>query len=146
MRLPRNAKVFRGQLDAAPFAGISFLILLFVVLQSKLVFTPGIRIDLPEVGANLPGTANPTAVVAIDRTGQVYYESQAVVNLADLRARLRTVVQSSRQPVTLEVQADKAANWETTAPVLALAAELGMPHAFLVTRSRAEPIIQTRRK
>jgi biopolymer transport protein ExbD len=146
MRLPRNVKVFRGQLDAAPFAGVTFLILLFLALQSKLVFTPGIRIDLPEVAGDVPGTADPTAVVAIDRSGQLYYESQAVVSLADLRARLSALVQNSSRPVTLEVQADKSATWETTAPVLGLAAELGMPQAFLVTRPRAEPIVQSRRK
>jgi biopolymer transport protein ExbD len=140
MRLPRNLKIFRGQLDAAPFAGVSFLILLFVVMQSKLVFTPGIPIDLPEVPAGSPGAPNATVIVAIDRSGQIYYESQAVISVADLRARLRNAVQQSREPLILEVQADKAATLEMTAPVLALAGELGMPQALLVTRARTEPI------
>ena len=56
MRLPRNVKVFRGQLDAAPFAGMLFLVLMFLVLQSKLVFTPVIPLRLPEVPINLSGT------------------------------------------------------------------------------------------
>ncbi len=47
MRLPRNAKIFRGQLDAAPFAGVTFLLLLYLVFQSKLVFMPGVRIEMP---------------------------------------------------------------------------------------------------
>ena len=67
MKLPRNVKIFRGQLDAAPFASVAFLLLIFLVLQSKLVFTPGLllRIDAPEVPLDLPGTANPTVVVAV---------------------------------------------------------------------------------
>ena len=32
MKLPRNAKIFSGQLDAAPFAAIFFLLVLFVLL------------------------------------------------------------------------------------------------------------------
>lgn len=146
MRLPRNLKIFRGQLDAAPFAGVSFLVLLFLALQSKLVFTPGIPIDLPEAGADLTGTPNLTVVVAVDRNGQIYYDSQAVITISDLRARLQALVQKSREPMTLEVQADKAATLEMTAPVLALATEIGMPQALLVTRPRTEPILKASRK
>jgi biopolymer transport protein ExbD len=146
MRLPRNLKIFRGQLDAAPFAGVSFLILLFLVLQSKLVFTPGIPIDLPETGAELPGTPNPTVIVAVDRSGQIYFDSQAVITIGDLRAKLLALVLKSKEPVTLEVQADKAATLEMTAPVLALATEIGIRQALLVTRPRTEPILKTSRK
>src|ERR1051325_8074927 len=120
MRLPRNAKVFRGQLDAAPFAGVTFLLLIFLVLQSKLVFTPSLRVDLPEVPVDLPGTSNPTLVVAIDQTGQIYYESQAVTNLNDLRVRLRAACEPSREPLTLDWQADQSATFKTTFPVLSL--------------------------
>ena len=42
MRFPRNAKIFRGQLDAAPLAGVFFLLLIFFLLSSRLAFTPGV--------------------------------------------------------------------------------------------------------
>jgi biopolymer transport protein ExbD len=145
MRLPRNAKIFRGQLDAAPFACVSFLLLMFLVLQSKLVFTPSIRVDLPEVPVDLPGTASPTVVVAIDRSGQIYYESQVVTDLADLRSRLRAAVQHSQGPLTLEVQADKSATFEVTNPVLSLAAEAGFREARFAVRPRPEPVLKAHR-
>jgi hypothetical protein len=46
MRFPRNAKMFRGQMDAAPFAGVFFLLTLFVLLAS-FTYTPGVRLRLP---------------------------------------------------------------------------------------------------
>jgi len=144
MRLPRNAKIFRGQLDAAPFAGVSFLLLMFVVLQSRLVFTPSLRVDLPEVPLDLPGTAQPVIVVAVDRLGQMYYESQAVTNLTDLRNRLRTAVEQAKEAPALEVQADKSASLETTLPVLSLAAEVGIQEARLAVRPRLEPVAKPR--
>jgi biopolymer transport protein ExbD len=146
MRLPRNAKIFRGQLDAAPFAGLSFLLLMFLVLQSKLVFTPSIRVDLPEVPVDLPGTANTTVVVALDKYGQFYYESQAVTNLTDLRNRLRAAAQKSREPLTLEVQADRSANLDIILPVLSLASEVGFREARVAARPRPEPTITANRK
>ena len=54
MRFPHNTKIFRGQLDAAPFLGVFFLLLIFLLLNSSLVFTPGVEIQLPET-ANVPG-------------------------------------------------------------------------------------------
>jgi biopolymer transport protein ExbD len=95
---------------------------------------------LPEVPVDLPGTPNATVVVAIDQHGQIYYDGQAAIDLADLRARLRAVVERSEEPVTLEVQADKAATLETTAPVLSLAHDVGMSGALLVTRPRPGPV------
>lgn len=144
MRLPRNAKIFRGQLDAAPFAGVMFLLLLFIVLQSKLVFTPGVRIDLPEASVDLPGIPGPSVAVAVDAAGQIYYDHQAVSSLDDLRHRLRSAVRLSAEPLTLEVFADKCATLESTAPLLSLAGEVGMRRALLVTRPRFEPNMQAR--
>ena len=140
MRLPRNAKIFRGQLDAAPFAGLTFLLLMFVVLQSKLVFTPGIQVDLPELTADLPGVPGPSVVVAVDRHGQIYYESQAVGSISELRGRLRAAVRGASEPLTLEVMADESASLKTTAALLSLAAEAGMKKALLVARPPLEPI------
>jgi len=34
MKFPRNARIFRGQLDAAPFAIVFFLLVLFLMLAS----------------------------------------------------------------------------------------------------------------
>jgi biopolymer transport protein ExbD len=147
MKLPRNAKVFRGQLDAAPFASVAFLLLIFLVLQSKLVFSPGVRvdIDLPQVTTDLPGTSYPTVVVAIDRTGLIYYDGQRTT-LADLRVRLRAAVQNSKEPVTLEVRADKAVTLESTLPLLSLAHAVGMREALFATRTRTEPVFKPLRK
>ena len=146
MRLPRNAKIFRGQLDVAPFAGVLFLLLLFIVLQSKLVFTPVIRIDLPEVAADTPGTAGPAIIVALDRAGQMYYDNQAVTSLADLRARLQTAVQQSTQPLTLELQVDQSVPMATMAPLLSVARQAGLRKAQLAARPRMEPIVKTTRQ
>jgi biopolymer transport protein ExbD len=139
MKLPRNAKIFRGQLDAAPFASVSFLLLLLILLHSKIVFNPGIQVDLPISGTSLPGSASPAVVVALDAAGQLYYDQQNIT-LPDLRDRLRLVVEQSQTPITLQVQADRSASLETTVLLLSLAEEVGMQRAHIVTRPNAAPI------
>jgi biopolymer transport protein ExbD len=132
MRFPRNAKIFRGQLDAAPIAGILFVLVLFLVLSSYLVSTPGVRIELPEA-KDLPGTDHPTLVVAVDRNGLFYYENQ-VIQPAALQLRLQEDVKRFAGPVTLVVQADKAVSYEVIVGLGRLARAAGLHEALLATR------------
>jgi biopolymer transport protein ExbD len=46
MRYPRNVKIFRGGVDAAPFAGLFFATVLFMVLFYSHVFFPGVPVAL----------------------------------------------------------------------------------------------------
>jgi biopolymer transport protein ExbD len=59
MKFPRNARIFKGHLDAAPFAGVFFCLLIFVLLGT-LVYTPGVRIELPVSATELPGVSGAT--------------------------------------------------------------------------------------
>lgn len=50
MRYPRNAKIFRGQIDAAPFAGLFFLLVLMLFIFSTHVFVPGVQVVVEDKG------------------------------------------------------------------------------------------------
>ena len=133
MKFPRNARIFRGQLDAAPFAAVLFLLVLFLMLGSR-VYTPGVRLQLPVVG-NLPGTDKPTVALAIDAQGRLYFENQ-IIDQKQLAVRLRQVAKQSSQPVTLLVQADKAVRYEQLIGLTVLARDVGIMDAWLATLPR----------
>ena len=138
MKLPRNAKIFRGQLDAAPFVSVFFLLALFLLLNTRLVFTPGVRINLPELTENLPGTRSPTVVIAVDRNGQVYFENQ-ITPREKLLERLQQRVAQASEPLTLEIQADGAANLESLNPILLIARQAGITEALIAGRPPLRP-------
>jgi biopolymer transport protein ExbD len=137
MRFSHNAKIFRGQLDVAPFASVTFILLIFLLLQSGLVFTPGIPIQLPQ-GGNLPGSANPKVSIAVDSGGIVYYQSQ-ITPLEKLRELLRAEASRSNEPLTLVIQADKQVRFDTLIRLAALAREARMSEVYLATRPNVEP-------
>ena len=139
MKFPRNARIFRGQLDAAPFATVLFLLVIFLLLGS-LVYTPGVRLELP-VADNLPGTESPTVAVAIDANGRWYFENEAVEE-SRLRDRLSQLVAQSPQPLTLVVQADKAVTTEMLVRLSMLARGVGITNGLLATLPR--PLSATR--
>jgi biopolymer transport protein ExbD len=133
MKFPRNARIFRGQLDAAPFALLFFLLVLFLMVAS-LLYTPGVALSLP-TGDELPGTDRPTVKVAVDAAGRLYYENQGIKE-TDLRARLTEVAKQAPEPMTLIVEADKAVNFETLMRLNLLARDAGITNSLLATLPR----------
>ena len=132
MRFPRNVRLLRGQLDAAPFAAVLFLLVMFLML-STLVYTPGARLELQlPADKGLPGTDKPTVSVAIDADGRLYYENQWIDEGA-LRTRLLQAKNKSAEPQTLIVQADKRVAHDRVMRLTTLAHEVGIVEALLAT-------------
>jgi len=144
MKFPRNARIFRGQLDAAPFVAVLFLLVMFLMLTT-LVYTPGVALQLP-VADDLPGTDKPTIAVAIDRGGRFYYENQLVTE-SQLTNRLQKAKAESSEPLTLVVQADRSVSTATLIHITMLARQAGITNGLLATLPRAlsAPESQARR-
>ncbi|MEO8425498.1 MAG: biopolymer transporter ExbD [Verrucomicrobiota bacterium] len=138
MRLPRRVQIFKGQMDAAPFAGVFFLLVIFLLLNSSLVFPPGLKLQLPEA-EELPGTSGATITVAIDASGLYFYQHQVIAE-KQLRARLATEVKQSGEPLTLVVRADKSVSLETIIRLNRLARSAGIHEAVLTTRPPLLPV------
>jgi len=137
MRFARNSKIFRGQLDAAPFASVLFVFMTLLLLHPALVFLPGIPVNLPE-SVDLPGTTNPKAVVVIDRGGQIYFDSQAI-DEPTLKEKLEAAVLKNKGVLTLVVQADKETRYDTLVRLAGLAREVGIREVLLATRPQLVP-------
>lgn len=71
MRFPRNAKIFRGHLDAAPLAGVFFLLLIFLLLTS-LIYTPGTPIQF-SANASANGARK---TIVVSQSGRIVFENQ----------------------------------------------------------------------
>ena len=135
MRFPRNKQIFRGQLDVAAFASVLFMLLIFVLLRSQLIFTPGVPIRLPEA-EDLPGVIGQTRVVAVDASGQYYFDNQ-LTHEKVLRQRLSEEVAASREPITLVIQADEAVTSARIMKLVLLARNAGVKDSVWATRPPA---------
>ena len=136
MKFPRQAKIFHGTFDVAPFAGVFFLLVLFVLLGT-LVYTPGVTIDLP-AAADLPGTDHRVVAVAVDARGKLYFDNQLTTESL-LQSRLADAVKKSREPLTLVVQADKTVSYDTIIRLSLLARAAGVNEALLATLPQPSP-------
>lgn len=133
MKFPRNARILRSQLDAAPLAAVFFLLVIFVLLGT-VVYKPGIRVRLP-VAENLPGVDQPTVTVAVDASHRLFFANQLVTE-EELRSQLGRVVTNSPGPLTLVVQADKTVTYEFLMLLTLLARDTGIRDALLAVAPR----------
>jgi biopolymer transport protein ExbD len=134
MKFPRNARIFRGQLDAAPFASVFFLLVIFVLI-GKLTYTPGIQVKLPAAGnVRLPGPEGPTLSVALT-TNAIYFQDQQVSE-ADFSNQLFTAKQKISGPVTLIVQSDQDVTEKKRTYVWSIAQEVGIQSLLYATLPR----------
>ena len=134
MKFPRNARIFRGQLDAAPFATVFFLLVLLLMLSTRL-YTPGVFLTLPQAD-NVPGTDKLPIAVAIDAGGRLYFENQSIGESL-LAKRLKKAVAEATEPLTLIVQADRAVNMDMLIHLTLLARSAGITNSLLATLPRS---------
>lgn len=132
MKLPRNSKVFRGQLDVAPVVGVFFLLLIFLLLQNYITFVPGVPVRLPE-GANLSGFRGPAMAVTVDRDGQLFFDNQQLTR-AEMRKQMGAAAGRSELPLTLLVQADRAVTYGVLMELNLMARESGIYDVFHVVK------------
>jgi biopolymer transport protein ExbD len=133
MKFTRNALISRGHLDVAPFASVLLLLVIFL-MAGALVYTPGVRLQLPAAN-DLAGTDQPSVSVALDKNGRLYFENQGIEE-ADLRSRLSEIARKSKSPLTLLVHADKDTTHEMIVHLGVLARDAGISEAFLATLPR----------
>ncbi|HNU99230.1 MAG: biopolymer transporter ExbD [Verrucomicrobia bacterium] len=140
MRYQRNLKPFTGRLDVAPIAGVLFILVLFLVLQTSIAPGPGLRIQLPSVALeDEPAPRGPVLVVTVDQHELVYFEHQ-VIGDEELKARLAAKSEQSRHPLSLLVQADASVKHEAIVRLAALARQAGIRDIVIGTRPPLFPL------
>jgi biopolymer transport protein ExbD len=130
MKFPRRTRLLRNPFEATAYASVFFLLVLFLSLGSRL-YTPGVRIHLPEV-ADLPGTDRPTITVAMDANGQYYFHNQ-VSTAAQLKQHLAQAVTQAPEPLTLVIMMDKTVRFEAVLGLQLLAREAGLTEVLIAT-------------
>jgi biopolymer transport protein ExbD len=122
MRYPRNIKIFRGGVDAAPFAGLFFATILFLVLLYSHVFFPGGPIVLfdPE---RPPEMNERTVTILKDGTVRLFGE---VMNFTDFQIMLRERVKLGELPKRAVLESEPGADAQRQTEVENLLKDAGV--------------------
>lgn len=121
---PRKYQVFRGQFQAAPFAAVFLLLLVFLLFPTWLVYVPGLPMEFDAQG--LPVRPEEVKVVRLDEGGVIRYGRETMSGWSAFQQRLQAESRTNSQLRWLSVQAAPAVSNELVVRVVELARELNL--------------------
>jgi biopolymer transport protein ExbD len=113
MRYSRNIKIFRGGVDAAPFASLFFLLVLFVMLFYSHTFFPGVPIKLVD---EEPPPEMQSRTVKVHASGNIQFLGTSY-DLSGLKNELQSRSQKGTLPRRLLIETEPTANPRTVTQV-----------------------------
>jgi biopolymer transport protein ExbD len=140
MRLKTRAKIIAGPLPLAPLVNLVFLLLIFFMMSSSVVFWPGTqvetRVELPQSYTHTMSAAD-KLVITINRSGLLFFNDNPV-QWDELERLLKELVHTSR--LTSDKRggpAEPARNGNgqqkpSRSPLVVLRADRGIPYGKIV--------------
>ncbi|MBN1557938.1 MAG: biopolymer transporter ExbD [Lentisphaerae bacterium] len=138
--LPRS-RLNRGLIGAAPWVDIVLLLIFFLLVDSKLVLQPGVRVDLPRAPFREGAAFGMTAVVLSvggeggARREIVFFDDERFLvsdenQMRGLRSAFASRARRQENP-GLIIQADKSVRHGTVVNVMNMALEAGVEQVTL---------------
>ncbi|MBN8249084.1 MAG: biopolymer transporter ExbD [Verrucomicrobia bacterium] len=135
MKFPRSTRLFRGQLDLAPFLCVLFLLAFALALRDFLVLPRGARLELPAAASPIAaGAGERLWIIALDASRRLYFENQ-ITDRERLERDLRRRVVQAGAGVTLLIQADRSVPFGDLTELETLVRNTGVSQIIFGTRA-----------
>jgi biopolymer transport protein ExbD len=120
-----------SEINTTPLVDI-MLVLLIIFLITVPVITQSVKVDLPKA-ANIPTQTKPENInIAVDRDGNVYWNTALVPDQQQLLDRLKSVATMDPQP-EIHVRGDKHTQYEYIGRVIVLCQRSGIQKVGFIT-------------
>lgn len=122
------------RIDLTPMVDVVFLLLIFFMISTTFVETPGIAVKLPESSSRVVEKTPEEIKVYLSREGDIYLQNDQVT-LDQLRNRLRSHAQKAAT-MTFLLLADKEARHGQVVELMDAAREAGFGKLAIATEQR----------
>jgi len=114
-------KIASGKINIIPLIDIFFLLLIFFLISSSLIFQPGVPVQLPETKASTV-RASEKIVVTITENELLFFNDNKV-EWSELERQLRKVVAESRRVQAARQPQDEGGKSSGYSPMMVLRAD-----------------------
>jgi len=135
-RYPVRLRLARGVIGAVPLADLTFLMILFIIMNSWIVLKPGVFLQLPEADF-IAGAQMGASVITLSREGLIFFNDERAT-LEQLPQRLAETARRQAEPV-LVIEADRRVTHEVLIRVYNIAKKAGFNEVLLATRMPDAP-------
>jgi len=133
-----NSRPRRVNLDLTPLIDVVLMLVIFFMLTTTFVLSPGVQVDLPQ-GSSLQQPRESDAIITITKDGAVYFQD-AQVSLETLQAVLQRA--KSQQPgLRVVIKADTLVQHGRVVEVMDMAKLVGIERLAIATapKQAAQP-------
>ena len=134
MNFRQNRKRDEAQLDMTPLVDVVFNLLIFFMLSTTFVTTPGIKINLPQASSKELKVQEKEVRVALTKKGKIYL-NRKLVTLDDVRKILKQKARINPKMLVI-IQADAQVTHGKVVQIMDIAKTSGLNKLAIATRPR----------
>lgn len=123
-----------GSLDITPLVDLVFLLIIFFLLSTTFIVSPGIRIDLPETISQKIRKEPKEITLSVDHTCAVYVNKE-LVDLDLLVTRLVGIARENPD-TTVFIRGDRNAGFGCVADILGMVKHAGLHRIAIMTQTK----------
>lgn len=125
-----NGRPRRVILDLTPLIDVVLMLVIFFMLTTTFVLSPGVQVDLPQ-GSSLQEPRESDAIITITKNGAVYFQD-AQVSLETLQAVLQRT-QSQQPRLRVVIKADTLVQHGRVVEIMDIAKRVGIERLAIAT-------------
>jgi biopolymer transport protein ExbD len=120
-----------ADINVTPLVDVMLVLLIIFIITIR-VIVQQVPIDLPKA-TNLPTQTKPENItIAVDKQGAIYWNTQLLANMDDLKAKLRAIVREDPQP-EIHIRGDANVRYQFVGQVLVTTQQIGIRKVAFIT-------------
>jgi biopolymer transport protein ExbD len=123
-----------ARIDITPLVDMVFLLLIFFMLSTTFIVTPGIKVNLPRSSAEKVTQEKKEVQVVITEDNKVFVDGMPL-DMGELEQRLMGVARQDPQTLII-IKADAKALHGTVVEVMDIAKQSGLNHLAIATQPK----------
>ncbi|HMK85725.1 MAG TPA: biopolymer transporter ExbD [Steroidobacteraceae bacterium] len=127
-----------SDINVTPLVDVMLVLLIIFIITIRVIIQQ-VQVELPKA-TNLPTQTRPENItIAIDKEGQIYWNTQPLSGTDDLKQRLREIAPQVPQP-EIHIRGDSNVRYQFVGQVLAATQQIGiLKVAFITTPDHFGP-------
>ncbi len=120
-----------SDINVTPLVDVMLVLLIIFIITIRVIIQQ-VPVELPKA-TNLPTQTKPENItIAVDKEGGIFWNTQRVNGIEDLKTRLRGIVREEPQP-EVHIRGDASARYQYIGQVLVTTQQIGIRKVAFIT-------------
>src|SRR5580658_5079642 len=120
-----------ADINVTPLVDVMLVLLIIFIITIRVIIQQ-VNVQLPKA-TNLPTQTKPENItIAVDKQGAIYWNTQLLANMDELKTRLRGIVREDPQP-EVHIRGDANVRYQFVGQVLVTTQQIGIRKVAFIT-------------